>query len=187
MVDRTVALEPDEAHATTEAAETSPAPATPTSPETTTGTTAAETPAPGPSRHEALARSQRSDAPSPESQAEEIERRRADLNRDSRRSPFDARRPYRNTSLENADVDPDVGWQGPAAARLRIFRQHHRTGNNLRFGTNEEEDDDDNDNDDNDEFSTEVEVTAEAQWALEAAGMLPVLSEYSDGDDDDDD
>jgi len=47
-------------------------------------------------------------------------------------------------------------------------------------------DDDDDDDDDDDGISTELKVTAETQWALEAAGLIPMLSAYNDNDDDDD-
>lgn len=44
----------------------------------------------------------------------------------------------------------------------------------------------DDDDDDDDGISTELKVTAETQWALEAAGLIPMLSAYNDNDDDDD-
>jgi hypothetical protein len=122
----------------------------------------------------------------PESQLEAIEQRRADLSRNDRRSPFDATRPYRNTSLEHADIDPNVCWQGPATDRSRIFQPRHRTTNALRFGTNEELDMDEDENENDDEISTEVEVTAETQWALEDAGLVEVLLEYNNDEDEDD-
>lgn len=180
---------PDEVHATTEAAETSPpAPAT-----TTQGTEAGvatppakaterTAPAPTPDREGALTRSRRSSAPSPWSQVEAIEQRRANLSREVRRSPFDAERPYRNTSLEHVDVDSNTGWQGPEVDRSRILRRRARTSNTFHFGANEVSD---SDEDDEDEMSTEVWVTAETQWALETAGLIQVWSEYSDNDDDD--
>jgi len=48
---------------------------------------------------------------------------------------------------------------------------------------NENNNDDD---EDDDGISTELKVTAETQWALEAAGLIPMLSAYNDNDDDDD-
>jgi len=183
MADSTEAPRPDDVHTTTEAAETTLTPAT-TTPEAGTETTAmaTATSAPASDHDGALVRARRSSAPSPESQVEAIEQRRADLSRDTRRSPFDEGRPYHNTSLENADVDPEVGWNGRETDRSRIFGPRDRTSNTLRFGADEEENDDDGDN--HDEISIEVEVTAEAQWALETAGMIPMLSEYSNSDDD---
>jgi hypothetical protein len=133
-------------------------------------------------REGALTRSRRSSAPSPESQADAIEQRRVDLSRESLRSPFDAARPYRNTSLEHAEVDPNIGWQGPEVDRSRILRRRARTSNTLRFDAAEVFD---SDEDDEDEMSTEVWVTAETQWALETAGLIQVLPDYSDNDDDD--
>jgi hypothetical protein len=118
-------------------------------------------------------------------QVEAIEQHRANLSRSrdrySHRSPFDAARPYRNTSLEDADIDPDVGWQGLEVNRSRILGRRNRS-NALRFGANEGSGADDNDND---ERSTEFEVTAETQWALEQAGLIRAQSEYHDNDDDD--
>ena len=125
----------------------------------------------------------RSSAPSPESQVDIIEPRRADLSRESGRSPFDASRPYRNTSLEDADIGPDIGWQGPEVYRSRIFGRCDHAGNSLRFGAVEESDLDENDDDDDYEMPTEVEVTAETQWALEQAGLILVLLEYNNDDD----
>ena len=53
----------------------------------------------------------------------------------------------------------------------------------MRFGAIEESDLDENDDND-DEMPTEVEVTAETQWALEQAGLILVLLEYNNNDDD---
>lgn len=45
----------------------------------------------------------------------------------------------------------------------------------------------DEDEDENEvEMSTQVEVTAETRWALEEAGVVQVLLEYNDDEDDDD-
>jgi hypothetical protein len=136
---------PDEAHATTDAPEaTLPDPAT-TTPRTeagvTTTSTTAQMQAKAPDREEALARLRRSSAPSPEeSQIEGIEQHRAYLSKDGPRSPFDATRPYCNTSLEDGNLDPSVGWQGPETDLSRILRRHVRTSNDLRFSTNDRSD-----------------------------------------------
>jgi hypothetical protein len=185
MADNTEAPGPDEAHATTEEAETAYAPAT-TTQDTEAGVTtppAMIVPAQAPDREEGPTRLRRSSAPSPESQVDVVEQHRTDLSRDSRRSPFDASRPYRKTSLEDADIDPDVGWQGPEVYRSRILGRRNHAGNSLRFGAIEESDLDENDDND-DEMPTEVEVTAETQWALEQAGLILVLLEYNNNDDD---
>ena len=184
MADNIEATGPDEAHATTEEAETAYAPAT-TTQDTEAGVTTPPTmivPAQAPDREEGPTRLRRSSAPSPESQVDVVEQHRTDPSRDSRRSPFDASRPYRNTSLEDADIDPDVGWQGPEVYRSRILGRRNHAGNSLRFGAIEESDLDENDDND-DEMPTEVEVTAETQWALEQAGLILVLLEYNNDDD----
>jgi hypothetical protein len=94
-----------------------------------------------PGREEALARSRRSSAPSSEeSQIEGIEQHRAYLSKDGPRSPFDATRPYCNTSLEDGNLDPSVGCQGPETDHSRILRRHVRTSNALRFSTNDRSD-----------------------------------------------
>lgn len=186
MADNIEATGPDEAHATTEEAETAYAPAT-TTQDTEAGVTtppAMTVPAQAPDREEGHTRLRRSSAPSSESQVDIIEPRRADLSRESRRSPFDASRPYRNTSLEDADIDPDIGWQGPEVYRSRALGRRNHAGNSLRFGAIEESDLDENDDDDDYEMPTEVEVTEETQWALEQAGLIPVLLEYNNNDDD---
>ena len=185
MDDSIEAPRPDEVHATADAQGTTSAPATARTRETAAAIATTGTVPPVPSRNGALARAQRMSDQTPESQVKAIEQRRADLSRNSRQRPFDATRPYRNNSLEHADIDPNVGWQGPAIDRSRIFQPRHHTRNTLRFGTNEQLDMVEDEDENEDEMSTQVEVTAETQWALEEAGMVQVLLKYNDEDDDD--
>jgi hypothetical protein len=132
---------------------------------TTTSATATTVPAPplALDRDEALARTRRSSAPSPEeSQLEAIEQHHANLSRDSLRSPFGVSRPHHNASLEYASVDLDVGWQGPEPDSSRILRRRARTTNDLCFITSDEPEPDKDGG-----MSSKVKVTTEGKWALE--------------------